>query len=132
MVHAGEVIADSDRAVRVLETSLPPSYYLPPDDVRLDVLRRSSHRTVCEWKGTAAHYDVVVGDAVAERAAWGYPVPSEGYEGLAGYVSFYPARVDEYWLDDERVRPQSGGYYGGWITGEVVGPFKGEPGTEGW
>lgn len=86
---------------------------------------------MCEWKGTAGYFDVVVGERVARRAAWSYPQPNPAYEQLAGYLSFYPGRV-ECFLDDERVRPQPGNYYGGWITSDIVGPFKGDPGTEGW
>ena len=130
---AGQVIAESDRAVRVLETAGAPTYYLPPEDVRLDLLRPVTGKTsYCEWKGTASYCDVVVGDRVAQRAAWTYPSPKADYAGLAGYLSFYPARVDEIRLDDEVVRPQPGRYYGGWVTTDIVGPFKGEAGTEGW
>jgi uncharacterized protein (DUF427 family) len=129
----GEVVAESDRAVRVLETAGAPTYYMPPEDVRLDLLRPVPGKTTfCEWKGTASYYDVVVGDRVAGRAVWTYPSPADDYAGLAGYLAFYPARLDEIRLDDEVVRPQPGRYYGGWVTDDIVGPFKGEPGTEGW
>ncbi|HEX2031010.1 MAG TPA: DUF427 domain-containing protein [Actinomycetota bacterium] len=132
VAFAGETLAASDRALRVLETAGPPTYYVPLDDVTPDVLVPvEGHTTVCEWKGVARYFDVVAGGRRARLAAWSYPSPSPGYEGLAGYVSFYPRRV-ECFLGDERVRPQPGGYYGGWITSEIVGPFKGEAGTEGW
>ena len=127
----GQEIARSDRAIRVLETAGPPTPYLPPDDVRTDLLVPVDRTTVCEWKGVARYFDVIVADRRARQAAWAYPQPDPGYEELAGYLSFYPRRV-ECCLGDERVRPQPGGYYGGWITSEIVGPFKGEPGTENW
>ena len=132
VVFAGRTIAESDRALRVLETAGPPVYYVPPEDVRTDLLRPAPGITVCEWKGNARYHDVVVGDRVAGRAAWTYAAPNPGYEAIAGHVAFYPGRVDGAFLDDERVRPQPGEYYGGWITEDIVGPFKGEPGTETW
>ena len=128
----GQVVADTTRGVRVLEAASPPTIYFPPDDVRVELLRPVGHMTVCEWKGVAEHFDVIVGDNVASRAAWTYAKPKPGYESISGWISFYPGRVDEATVDDERVRPQPGGYYGGWITDEIVGPFKGDPGTEGW
>jgi uncharacterized protein (DUF427 family) len=129
----GLVIADSRRAIRVLETSHPPSYYLPPEDVRADVLEASPRTSYCEFKGRAAYRTLVLpsGRRVPD-AAWLYPDPAPGYEAIAGHLSFYAGRVDEAWVGDERVVPQAGGFYGGWITSRVVGPFKGEPGTGGW
>lgn len=133
VVFAGEVVARSDRALRVLETSSPPTYYLPPEDVRTDLLRPGGGRqTFCEWKGLADHLDVVVGGRVAREAAWSYPSPNRDFVSIAGWISFYPGRVDACFLDEEPVRPQPGAYYGGWITDDIVGPFKGEPGTDGW
>jgi uncharacterized protein (DUF427 family) len=130
----GDTIASSDRALRVLETSSPPTIYIPADDVLPGVLRvaRDATTTWCEWKGRASYLDVVIGDRVARRAAWTYPNPRPAYEVIAGYVSFYPGRVDACYIGSERVRPQAGGFYGGWITHAIVGPFKGEPGSEGW
>ena len=126
----GVVLADSSRALRVLETSHPPAIYVPPGDVRMDLLRDSHARsTWCEFKGTARYLDARDG---SRAIAWTYPDPSPGYEAIRGYVSFYPGRVDAAWLDDERVEPQPGGFYGGWITRDVAGPFKGAPGTTGW
>lgn len=130
--HGGDVIAESERAVRVLETSGAPTIYVPLEDVREDLVRPSSGTTVCEWKGTASYHDVVAGDEPAAAAAWSYPDPKGPFEALAGYVSFYPGRVDACYLDDERVEPQPGGFYGGWVTAEIVGPIKGEPGSAGW
>ena len=130
--HAGATVADSTRAVRVLETSHPPVYYIPPVDVRMDSLRANSRRTFCEFKGEAAYYDLVAGDQVVENAAWSYPDPSPGYEAIRDHLAFYPGRIDACLLDDERVTPQAGDFYGGWITSEIAGPFKGGPGTAGW
>jgi uncharacterized protein (DUF427 family) len=129
---AGVIVAESARAVRVLETAGPPCWYLPTGDVRTDFLRSVADTTVCEWKGVASYYDIVVGDRVARRAAWAYHDPKPGYEALRDRVAFYASRVDAAWVEDERVTPQPGPFYGGWVTSEIVGPFKGEPGTEGW
>lgn len=131
--HAGVVVADSRRATRVLETAGAPTWYLPPEDVRMDLLRPSGGPgTVCEWKGEARYLDIVVEGAAARRVAWSYPRPRPGYVAIAGHVAFYAGRVDGAFVDGERARPQPGGFYGGWVTDDVVGPFKGEPGTEGW
>ena len=129
---AGEVVAVTSRALRVLETASPPSYYFPPSDVRMELLHSSGHETVCEWKGRAEHFDLVVGGQSSSRAVWAYPEPQPGYQSIAGYVAFYPGRVDEASVGAERVTPQPGGYYGGWVTANIVGPFKGDPGTGGW
>lgn len=130
---AGATIAESSQALRVLETAGPPTIYIPAGDVRADALVPvDGHTTYCEWKGTATYFDVVAAGRVAEKAAWTYPDPKPGYEALRNHVSFYPGRVDAAWLGDERVRPQPGSYYGGWVTDDIVGPFKGEPGSRGW
>jgi uncharacterized protein (DUF427 family) len=126
------VIADSKRALRVLETSHPPGWYLPSEDVRMDLLRPTSRHTICEFKGQASYFDIAAGGRVRHDAAWSYPRPLPGYEALAGTIAFYPGRVDEAWVDDHRVEPQAGDFYGGWITPDVSGPFKGGPGTRGW
>jgi uncharacterized protein (DUF427 family) len=127
----GEVIADSRRTLRVLETAGAPCYYLPPEDVRMDLLQlRNAPTTICEWKGAASSFDITAGGRTAHAAAWTYLEPNRRYAELAGLVAFYPGRVDRCSLDDETVRPQPGRYYGGWITDTIVGPFKGEPGTE--
>lgn len=129
----GTTVADTRAAVRVLETSHPPTWYVPRADVPTDALRPSSARaTVCEWKGVATYWDVVAADgSVCEAAAWSYEEPSAPFRHLAGAVSFLPGRV-ECEVDGERVRAQEGGFYGGWVTDDVVGPFKGAPGTWGW
>jgi uncharacterized protein (DUF427 family) len=128
----GVTIADSDRGLRVLETSSPPTIYVPLEDVRDGALRPAKGTTECEWKGTASYFDGISGHRVRPRAAWLYPEPKPGYERLRDHVAFYAGRVDACYLDDERVTPQPGSFYGGWITAEIEGPFKGEPGTEGW
>ena len=128
----GLTIADSVRAVRVLETSHPPTYYLPPEDVRMDLLSAGPGRSVCEWKGAATYLSATVGAREIQDVAWSYERPLAGYEALTSFVAFYPGRVDEAWVGDERALPQAGGFYGGWVTSRVTGPFKGEPGTVGW
>jgi uncharacterized protein (DUF427 family) len=131
-VFNGQTIADTHRALRVLETSHPPAYYVPLADIVPGALRPSRRRTFCEFKGEAAYHDVAVGDVVARDAAWEYPHPARGYEPLAGHIAFYPARMEACYLDDELVQAQDGDFYGGWITAEIEGPFKGGPGTRLW
>ena len=132
----GVVVADSHRALRVLETSHPPTYYLPVDDFAPGALTPAAGTSWCEWKGAAAYLDVVGGTperpVVAEAAAWTYPQPAPAYAVLAGHVALYPGRMDRCTVDGEQVEAQEGGFYGGWVTSRVVGPFKGEPGTQGW
>ena len=126
----GVTVADSERALRVLETSQAPGIYFPPEDVScLEPARGSS---LCEWKGRAVYFDVVVGDRRAEAAAWAFPEPVGGFEDLRDFVAFYPQAVDACWLGDERVEGNAGSFYGGWITSDVQGPFKGAPGTLHW
>jgi uncharacterized protein (DUF427 family) len=124
-------IAETTRAVRVLETASPPTFYLPPEDVRTELLEPATGTSLCEWKGEAEYRDVVVGDRRIERAAWLYPEPFPEFETLRGHLSFYPAKL-ECFVGGHRVRPQPGRFYGGWVTPELVGPFKGEPGSGGW
>jgi uncharacterized protein (DUF427 family) len=129
------VIAETDelhRAMRVLETSHPPTYYLPGDAFAVGSLEPGNGSSWCEFKGSAGYLDLVGGGVRAASAAWTYPQPSPGFEVLAGHVAVYPGRVDEVTVDGELVRPQAGGFYGGWVTDRVVGPFKGGPGTTGW
>jgi uncharacterized protein (DUF427 family) len=128
----GEVIADSQRALRVLETSQAPAIYFPPEDVRMDLLSAVSKRTFCEWKGVAAYFDLVVGGKRSEAAAWAYPDPVPKYAELRDLVAFYPQRVNRCRLGDETVEPNGGDFYGGWITSDIAGPFKGAPGTASW
>ncbi|WP_419900236.1 DUF427 domain-containing protein [Roseomonas sp. USHLN139] len=130
--HAGVNIADSRRSIRTLETSHPPSYYLPPEDVAMTRLRPSQRRSLCEWKGEAVYFDLVLGDTVLPDIAWSYLRPTAAFRTLAGYLAFYAAPLDLCEVDGERVIPQPGGFYGGWITSHVAGPFKGGPGSRGW
>jgi len=127
---AGVTVADSTRALRVLETSQAPGIYFPPEDACC--LEPIGRRSLCEWKGQAAYFDVVVGSRRAGAAAWSYPDPVPRYAELRGYVAFYPQRVDACYLGEERVEPNAGDFYGGWLTSDVQGPFKGAPGTLGW
>jgi uncharacterized protein (DUF427 family) len=131
VMFAGVTIADSTRALRILETSHPPTFYLPLDDTRRDLLRPAEGASFCEWKGAAAYMHVVVGARVARKAGWYYPDPSPPYAALRDHVAFYAGRVDRCTVDGIEVTPQPGGFYGGWITPDVAGPFKGEPGTRG-
>ncbi len=128
----GVVVADSTRTVRILETSHAPVYYLPPDDVDAAALEPIDRRTFCEFKGAAAYADVVAGGRRAAAAAWWYPDPTPRYRDLAGWVTFYPSKMDEVTVDGEVVQPVGGDFYGSWVTSRVVGPFKGGPGTQGW
>lgn len=128
----GRVLADSRRAVRVCETSHPPVFYVPRADVATDLLQQGAVGSWCEWKGAATYWDAVVDGRRVAAVGWSYEQPTEGYEHLAGALAFYPARVDRATVDGEVVRPQPGEFYGGWITDEVVGPFKGAPGTLDW
>ena len=132
VVLGGVTVADTMSGWRVLETSHPPNYYFPLADIRPDALVREEASSWCEWKGGTHYYTVRIGDRVAHRAAWGYANPAPAYCALAGTVAFYPALMDECYVDDELARPQVGGFYGGWITSTIVGPFKGEPGTRSW
>jgi len=128
----GTVVARSTRSLRVLETSHPPTYYLPLADFKDGVLRPVDGSTYCEWKGQAAYFDIVTSRRTAARAAWTYPAPTRGFEALVDHVAVMPGPVDACTVDGEVVRAQAGGFYGGWITDRVVGPFKGEPGSWGW
>jgi uncharacterized protein (DUF427 family) len=127
-----QIIADTTQAMRVLETSHPPVYYIPPQDIRLEFLLPTSQSSFCEWKGQAGSYDVLLGSKRAEQAAWYYPHPTHPFEPIRDYVAFYAGKMDVCTVDGEVVQPQPGHFYGGWITNEIVGPFKGEPGTLNW
>ena len=128
----GRRIAATRAAFRVLETSHPPVYYVPLADIEPGVLHPSARHTFCEFKGVASYYDLVVDGDIMRNAAWSYPSPSRGFEEIADHVAFYPGRVDRCVVDGEEVRAQPGDFYGGWITRDIVGPFKGDPGTAGW
>jgi uncharacterized protein (DUF427 family) len=132
VVLGGVFVADTTGAYRVLETSHPPTFYLPPGDFATGALTPAEGSSFCEWKGRADYLDVTGGGVTAGRAAWTYPDPSPAFAAIAGYVSLYPGRMDECRVGDALVERQEGDFYGGWITPEIVGPFKGGPGTWGW
>jgi uncharacterized protein (DUF427 family) len=132
VVFAGTVVADTTRGLRILETSHPPTYYIPAADVRTDLLVPAPGRSLCEFKGQAAYWTLQVDGRVSERAAWSYPSPWPAYARLKDHYCFYASKADACFVGGERVRAQSGDFYGGWITDRVVGPFKGAPGTMGW
>jgi uncharacterized protein (DUF427 family) len=129
-LHEGTCLARSVRTRRVRETASPPTFYLPPEDVRQSQLVPVAGSTFCEWKGDARYF-ALAADPTAPPVAWSYPSPDPRFAAIAGWFAFYPARV-ECRVDGERVRPQGGGFYGGWVTREIVGPWKGEPGSGGW
>ena len=130
--HHGIVIAETRRSVYTFETSHPPSYYIPPDAIAAGVLRRAAGSSFCEWKGAAAYWDVVIGDIVLPRVGWSYPSPSANFAMLRDHIAFYAGPFDRCTVDGETVLPQSGAFYGGWITSRYAGPFKGDPGSMGW
>ncbi len=133
VIFAGKVIAETNQAFRILETSHPPVYYIPPSDVRMSHLFRHPEReSFCEFKGKAVYWDIIVGDKKSLQAAWSYPSPNKNYLPIKDYLAFYPGRVDECYVNGEQVQSQEGDFYGGWITKDIVGPFKGGKGTWGW
>ncbi|MEY2882728.1 MAG: hypothetical protein RL490_452 [Pseudomonadota bacterium] len=132
IIHAGEVLVDTVRALRLLETSHPPSYYLAPADIAMALLRPNNASSFCEWKGRAVYWDVLAGPRPLLAIGWSYPRPSPGFAALKDHIAFYAAPFDACTVDDEPVTPQPGGFYGGWITRDVVGPFKGGPGSQFW
>ena len=125
-------IADSVNTYRVLETSHPPVYYIPIEDIRKEFLKVTDYTSFCEFKGNAGYYDLEVNDKKVSNAGWYYPSPVKEYELIKNYVAFYPQKMDECYIDDEKVIHQKGNFYGGWITENIVGPFKGHAGTESW
>ena len=129
---AGKVIALTNKSYKVMETSSPPCYYISQENIEMEYLFKSAYKTLCEWKGIARYWSVRVGDKVSKNAAWSYPKPLEGFEQIKDHIAFFAGRVDGCYIDDEKVVPQAGDFYGGWITKNIVGPFKGESGTERW
>jgi uncharacterized protein (DUF427 family) len=129
---AGELVADTQRGIRVLETSHPPVYYIPRADIRAEFLSIGSRHTFCEFKGLASYWTLCVRDKHSAEAAWSYEDPSHGYEAIRGHLAFYATRVDACFVEDERVQAQPGEFYGGWVTSEIIGPFKGAPGSTTW
>lgn len=132
VVHDDVVLAETRAGLRVLETSHPPCYYLPPEAIDWTRLVESPTATFCEFKGRARYWSLRSADGLVADVCWTYPQPSGPQAVIANHVSFYAARVDACHVDGERVRPQAGDYYGGWITADITGPFKGGPGTTGW
>lgn len=126
------LIADSTDVKRVLETASPPTYYIPVHDVDMKYFIKSDKRTFCEWKGAASYYFIKVHDKTAIDAAWYYPQPTPAFESIKNYIAIYPQEMDACFVDGEIARAQPGKFYGGWITSDIVGPFKGEPGSQGW
>ncbi len=132
VVLGGRVIAETQRGIRTLETSHPPTYYFPIEDVASDVLQSSAARSFCEWKGEASYFHVRTPGHFRTNAAWSYARPSRSFEAIRHYVAFYAREMDGCFVDGERVTPQPGGFYGGWVTPRVAGPFKGIAGSDGW
>jgi uncharacterized protein (DUF427 family) len=132
VIFNDRIVAATTAGYRVLETSHPPVYYIPPDDIARQYLQSTPGGSWCEFKGHAKYWSLGVDRRTSERAAWGYLSPSPQFSDIAGYLAFYASRVDKCWVDDERVQPQEGDFYGGWITSRIVGPFKGGAGTRGW
>lgn len=132
VMFGGEIIAETDSAYRVLETSHPPVYYLPPAGVRTEFVVAHPGQSYCEFKGVARYWTLDVGGLRSDKAAWSYPDPTATFLPIKDHLAFYASRVDACWVGDEQVQAQDGDFYGGWITRQVVGPFKGAPGTRGW
>jgi uncharacterized protein (DUF427 family) len=132
VVFGGFTIARSLSSKRVMETSHPPVYYIPPEDIVMEYLELNNYASWCEWKGKACYYNIVMGDTKAERAAWFYPNPVAAFKDMTDYVAFYAELMEGCFVNGEKVKPQPGNFYGGWITSNIVGPFKGIPGSWHW
>ena len=133
VVFAGRTVAETEAGFRVLETSHPPVYYFPPDSVVREFLVPAPGHSLCEFKGRAAYWHLELpGGQRAARAAWSYPEPSTAFAAIRDHLAFYASRLGSCWVGEERVKPQQGDFYGGWITSRIAGPFKGGPGTFGW
>ena len=132
IIHRGVVLADSRETFRTLETSHPPTYYIPRRDIAMAYLRPNPRRTLCEWKGQAAYFDVVIDGAAIAAGAWSYPAPTASFAAIAGHLAFYAEPFDQCLVDGEQITPQPGGFYGGWISRHEAGPFKGIPGSRFW
>jgi uncharacterized protein (DUF427 family) len=130
--HAGALLADTNNGFRTLETSHPPTYYIPPTAIRFNLLRKNNTQTFCEWKGVASYFDLVAGDTTIKNAAWVYHNPTPSFIEIKDHLSFYASKVDACFVNDEQVQAQDGDFYGGWITANLTGPFKGSPGTSHW
>jgi len=132
VINDNVIIAETRECYRTLETSHPPTYYFPPGDTNLKYLEENNHHTFCEWKGVATYFDLVVNGKRRRNVAWTYRNPSPSFAPIKDYVSFYASKVDACFVNEERVIAQPGNFYGGWITSNLKGPFKGEPGTSNW
>ena len=132
IVHASIVLADTRGAWRTLETSHPPTYYIPQSDIAMAHLVPNPARSICEWKGQAVYWDVVIGNAAIAAAAWSYPAPTPAFAGIKDRIAFYAQPFEHVLVDGEQIVPQPGGFYGGWITSREAGPFKGIPGSRFW
>jgi uncharacterized protein (DUF427 family) len=132
IVHRGRILADTHKAVRTLETSHPPSYYFPRDDVDMSALQLSIRRSTCEWKGQASYFHLKNGAHTLHDVSWSYAAPTEAFLSLKNHIAFYAGPLDDCFVDGEKVAPQPGSFYGGWITSRVSGPFKGIPGSMFW
>lgn len=132
IIFNGETVADTTRAQRVLETSHPPVYYIPLENIRQEYLVPGNGRSFCEWKGAAGYYTLEVNGKRAENVGWYYPNPTAPFAAIKDHVAFYAAPMDACLVNGEVARPQPGNFYGGWVTDDIAGPFKGEPGTMGW
>ena len=132
VIFDGETVAESSRCFRVLETSHPPVYYVPREDIREGFLVPGSGRSFCEFKGSAIYWSLRAGGKTSLNAGWSYEVPTKGFAPIRGHIAFYASRVDACYVGEERVQAQPGDFYGGWITRDIKGPFKGAPGTSGW
>lgn len=132
VIWAGEVVADTHGAYRILETSHPPTYYIPRSDTNQALLLPFPRQTVCEFKGVASYWSLQLGDRLDSQVAWSYEDPTPAFAAIQGYLCFYPSRMDQCLVDGEVVQAQEGDFYGGWITRAIVGPFKGGAGTWGW
>jgi len=130
--HGGYVVAKSSSTYRALETSHPPVFYIPPADIKMELMSKTGRTSVCEFKGTAVYFDLIIPGLQVENVAWSYENPRHGYEMIKDHLAFYPSKMDACFVDGERVKPQEGDFYGGWITANIKGPFKGGPGTRGW
>jgi uncharacterized protein (DUF427 family) len=131
VTFAGQLIAHSAKAYRVLETSHPPTWYIPNSDVQMELLEATRKSSICEWKGAATYWTLRIANQIAQNCAWSYESPNASFAPIKGYLAFYPS-VLQCFVDDEEVKAQPGDFYGGWITSDLVGPFKGAPGTWGW
>jgi uncharacterized protein (DUF427 family) len=132
IIHRGVTLADSSSAWRTLETSHPPTYYIPQEDIAMEHLGPNARRTMCEWKGQARYWDIRIGDTAIAAGAWSYPDPTPPFAGIRDHLAFYPDPLDQCLVDGERITPQPGGFYGGWISQYEAGPFKGGPGSRFW